>query len=63
MQDADMHLLQASGKFPETLNIRELQLLNEFDALRTFKNLHSIENYLSISSRTSATEINGFRTR
>lgn len=62
MQHADMPLLQARGKFSETLNITELELLNEFDALRPFKKLHSIENYLSISSRTSATEINGFRT-
>lgn len=57
-----MHLLQASGKFSKTLNITQLELLNEFDVLRPLKKLHSIENYLSISSRTSAIEINGCRT-
>lgn len=62
MQHTDMHLLWASGKISKTLNVTELELLNEFDALRPSKKVHSIENYLSISSRTSATEINGFRT-
>lgn len=37
MQHADMHLLQASGKFSKTLNITEIELLNEFAALRPFK--------------------------
>lgn len=32
MQYTDVHLLQASEKFSKTLNVTELELLNEFDA-------------------------------